>query len=211
VYTPRAFAESDLAALDALVARDPFVTLVTTGPDGLPFASHLPVLYRRDAGRVLIEGHWARPNPQSQQGETALVIVHGPQTYISPSWYVDKEPASRVPTWTYAMAHLYGTLQRYDDGSALGDLVARLARQFEAGVGSHWEFELERDDHTTQLRGIVGFRFVPERIELKFKLNQNHPVANVRGAAQALERLGGASQLEIASLMRARLRGRDET
>ena len=47
MYQPRAFVETDLAALDALIAADPFVTLITPGDDGLPFASHLPVLYAR--------------------------------------------------------------------------------------------------------------------------------------------------------------------
>jgi transcriptional regulator len=51
----------------------------------------------------------------------------------------------------------------------------------------------------------VGFRFVVERIELKFKLSQNHPVANVEGAAAALQRLGGEDNLAVASLMRERL------
>jgi transcriptional regulator len=209
MYTPRPFAETDLTALDALIARDPFVTLITSGEDGAPFASHLPVLYRRDAGQVLIEGHWARPNPQATHADAALMIVHGPQTYISPAWYVDKEAAARVPTWNYAVAHLYGNLERFNDSVALGNLVAHLAAKFETAVGSDWRFEPEREDHISQLRGIVGFRFVPERIELKFKLNQNHPIANINSAALALERQGGSSQLEIANLMRARLSGRD--
>ena len=53
MYTPRAFAETDLVSLDALVARDPFVSLVTLGADGLPFVSHLPVLYRRNGDHLL--------------------------------------------------------------------------------------------------------------------------------------------------------------
>jgi transcriptional regulator len=114
-----------------------------------------------------------------------------------------------VPTWNYAVAHLYGNLERFNDSVALGNLVAHLAAKFETAVGSDWRFEPEREDHISQLRGIVGFRFVPERIELKFKLNQNHPIANINSAALALERQGGSSQLEIANLMRARLSGRD--
>ena len=51
MYTPKHFAEHDLAGLDALVARDAFATLVTVA-DGAPFASHLPVLYRRDGDHV---------------------------------------------------------------------------------------------------------------------------------------------------------------
>ena len=106
MYSPRAFAETDLGELDRLLARDPFVTLVSTGVDGEPFASHLPVLYSREGDKVLIEGHWARPNPQATHGGTALMIVHGPHAYISPGWYADKEEAARVPTWNYAVAHL---------------------------------------------------------------------------------------------------------
>ena len=209
MYTPRAFAETDLASLDALVAADPFVTLVTSDADGIPFASHLPILYRRDGDAVLIEGHHARPNPQVKHDGTALMIVHGPHAYISPGWYVDKEEAARVPTWNYAVAHLSGVLERFDDEAGLADIVDRLSVHFEAGVGSDWRFELEREDHRVQLRGIVGFRFRPTRIELKFKLNQNHPSANVEAAIAGLRRVGSAPSAEIAALMESRLEKRD--
>jgi transcriptional regulator len=205
MYTPRAFAETDLIRLDALFAADAFVTLVTTGDDGAPQATHLPVLYRRDGDAVLIEGHWARPNPQVRDDGDALMIVHGPHAYVSPGWYPDNEPAARVPTWNYAVAHLTGALSRFDDESGLGDLVARLSRRYEAQVGSDWAFEPERDDHRVQLRGVVGFRFAPRRIELKFKLNQNHPEANRRAVAAALAARPDADSHAVAALMRARL------
>jgi transcriptional regulator len=205
MYTPRHFAESDLAQLDALIARDAFVTLISVDADGLPFASHLPVLYRRDGERVLIEGHWARPNPQVKHAGPVLMIVQGPHHYISPGWYPDKEESARVPTWNYAVAHLSGTLQISDDTEVLADLVSRLSERFEATVGNDWRFERERDDHASQLRGIVAFRFEPSRIELKFKLNQNHPEANVRNAVDGLRKLDNAQADEIAALMLDRL------
>ena len=204
MYTPRAFAEADLAELDRLIARDAFVTLVTVA-DGLPFVSHLPVLYARVGEQVVVEGHWARPNPQARHAGPALLIVHGPHAYVSPGWYADKEEAARVPTWNYAVAHLHGMLETTDDTARLASIVDRLSRKNEAHVGNDWRFEHDRDDHVRQLCGIIGFRFVAERIELKFKLNQNHPAANVEGAADALQRLGGEDNLEIAALMRERL------
>ena len=208
MYTPRHFAETDLAELDRLIERDPFVTLVTTDAEGYPFASHLPVLYRRDGARVLIEGHWAKPNPQVQQDTPVLLIVHGPHHYLSPSWYPDKETAARVPTWNYATAHLHGRLQRYTDTIALADLVSRLSVRFEATVGKDWRFEPERADHVSQLRGIVGFRFEPDRIAIKAKLSQNHPIANVAAAAEALDALDNHVASEIARMMRDRLAAR---
>lgn len=204
MYLPRAYAETDLALLDALIDADPFVTLITAGADGAPLASHLPILYRREGGDVLIEGHWAKPNPQSKYGEEALIVVHGPHAYVSPGWYPDKEPAARVPTWNYAVAHLRGRLERYDDEAGLADIVSRLSDRFEAAVGSDWRFEAERVDHRSQLRGIVGFRFAPSSIEMKFKLNQNHPEANRRAVAAALQAQGNADSTAVAAMMRSR-------
>lgn len=205
LYTPRHFAEHDLAALDALIARDAFVTLITVGADGAPFVSHLPVLYRREGESVVIEGHWARPNPQWKQGGHALMIVHGPHAYISPGWYPDKETAARVPTWNYAVAHLQGVLHTSDDPAALVGVVSRLSERFEPTVGNDWRFDAQREAHAAQLRGIVAFRFEPERIELKFKLSQNHPEANVRAAAAGLQALERPEADEIAALMLDRL------
>ena len=153
----------------------------------------------------MIEGHWARPNPQACHAGPALVIVHGPHAYLSPGWYADKEEAARVPTWNYAVAHLHGPLESTEDTDRLASIVDRLSQANEARVGNDWRFEHDRDDHVRQLRGIIGFRFTVDRVELKFKLSQNHPVANVEGAAAALHRLGGEDNVAVADLMRERL------
>ncbi|WP_028917722.1 FMN-binding negative transcriptional regulator [Pseudoxanthomonas sp. J35] len=211
MYTPPSFAETDLAGLDWLLARDPFATLVTTGADGLPLATHLPVLYARDGERVRLEGHWARPNPQAGHAGPALLVVHGPHHYISPDWYPDKAEMARVPTWNYAAAHLYGTLEPLHDEAALASIVARLGERFEPGVGGRWRYDHDDPRERRQLRGIVGFRFVASRIELKFKLNQNHPPANVQGAIDGLRGVPGENATEVAALMADRLSRRGPT
>jgi hypothetical protein len=66
-----------------------FATLISH--DGTaPFASHLPMLFRPDAGpHGTLVTHMARANPQWQHfasGSEVLVIFHGPHSYISPSW-----------------------------------------------------------------------------------------------------------------------------
>ena len=207
MYPPRAFVETDLAALDALVARDPFATLISTDADGLPCATHLPILYARDGERIVIEGHWARTNPQAQHAGPALLIVHGPHAYISPGWYPDKHEARRVPTWNYAAAHLHGRLEISTDADVLAGIVDRLSQRHETAIGSDWRYEPQ---HAGMLRGIVGFRFVPERIDLRFKLSQNHPVANVRNAAEALQRQASPQSREVAGLMLERLAQRED-
>ncbi len=176
MYLPRAFASHDPRVLDALIEADPFITLVTV-VDGAPTVSHLPVLYRRDGAQIELRGHWARANPQSAHAGPALVIVHGPNAYVSPSWYPDKLEAARVPTWNYVVAHLHGTLERFDDDAGLAAVVAELSEQHEARVGEHWRYP-DDDAHRSQLRGIVGFRMQVARVEVKAKLSQNHPDAN---------------------------------
>ncbi|WP_449466974.1 FMN-binding negative transcriptional regulator [Stenotrophomonas humi] len=207
MFSPRAFGENDLRWLDRLLARDPFVTVLTTGDDGLPELTRMPVLYRRQDRHVELLGHWARPNPQARRNGAAKVLVDGPHGYVSASWYPDKETAARVPTWNYAAAELRGQLQPFDDTEALAELVAALSDHFEASVGQDWRFEPERDDHRRQLRGIVGFRFTAEQVQITLKLSQNHPEANQQSVISHLEQLASPVSDELAQWMRWR---RDE-
>lgn len=204
MHLPAAFIETDLTALDRLIAADGFISLVTV-VDGAPLVNHLPVLYRRVGAQVELRGHWARPNPQARHAGAAMAIVHGPHAYVSPSWYPDKEAQARVPTWNYAVAHLDGRLETFDDEHALADLVGELSRQHESAVGADWQFEPEREDQRSQLRGIIGFRFIAERITLNFKFNQNHPTANRVAVADRLDALGTDRNRAVAALMRERL------
>lgn len=205
MFTPRAFAETDLHWLDQLLARDPFITLLTPGDDGLPELTRLPVLYVRDGDRITLLGHWAKANPQSRHSGSAKVLVDGPHGYVSASWYPDKEQAARVPTWNYAAAELRGELQPFDDEDALAALVAATADHFEAGVGQSWRFEAQRDDQRRQLPGIIGFRFDVQQVQLKLKLSQNHPVANQQAVIAALEQLPSPVSHELAQWMRRAL------
>jgi len=134
MFTPRAFAETDLLWLDRLLARDPFVTVLTAGGDGLPELTRLPVLYQRDGDHIELRGHWARANPQARHSGAAKVLVDGPHGYVSASWYPDKDPMARVPTWNYAVAELRGQLQPFDDTDALAQLVSDTGDHFEASA-----------------------------------------------------------------------------
>ena len=204
MYLPAAFVESDLTTLDRLVAADNFITLITVD-DGDAVVSHLPVLYRRHGEQIELRGHWARPNPQARHAGQALAIVHGPNAYVSPAWYPDKESQARVPTWNYAVAHLDGQLATFDDEATLADLVGQLSRQHEAAVGSHWQFDSAQPEQRSQLHGIIGFRMRVDRVTLKFKFNQNHPPANRIAAADRLDALGTDRDRAVAALMRERL------
>jgi transcriptional regulator len=205
MFIPADFVETDLTWLDRLLERDAFVTVVTTGGDGLPQVTLLPVVYRRDGQEILIEGHWARPNPQAGHAGPALVLVHGPHGYVSPGWYPDKDAQARVPTWNYAAAELRGTLEPVTDPDALIDMLDRLSAKYEALVGGDWDLLPIEPRQRRMLAGIVGFRFRAQQVQVKLKLSQNHPEANQHSVIDALSALDSPPSHELAQWMRWKL------
>ena len=207
MYLPAHFdLSTDANALDALIARDPFVSLVSQH-DGAPLVSHLPVLAERDDSGMRLRGHWARPNPQwrSIVGQTVLAIVHGPHAYVSPRWY--PAPRASVPTWNYAAAHLYGSVRLVEEPGALGELVAALAAHFEP-TEAPWRMADAEPAAQRMVAGIIGFELTVTRLELKHKLNQNHPPERIQGSMAGLRAEGGAAGAEVAEMMAAALAAR---
>ena len=77
---------ADEQAVDDLLTHHGAADLVTATPEGV-VATMLPFVY--DPGMRALRGHLARNNDQWRRpvvGE-ALVIVRGPDAYISPAWY----------------------------------------------------------------------------------------------------------------------------
>lgn len=207
MYLPEPFRAQDLLALDRLAACNAFGTLVSN-LDGAPFASHLPVLYRRTEGEVTLSGHWARANPQWRdiEEQRVLFIFQGPHAYISPRWYV--EPDKNVPTWNYAVAHVYGRVRLIQDTTELASIVTALAEQYEAKAQTPWRFEVTGQPGRARLKAIVGFELSADETQVKLKLNQNHAAGNVRGAIEGLRTEGSAEALTVADWMEATLEQR---
>jgi transcriptional regulator len=200
MYNPPHFTSTDLTWLDWLAEHHPFGTLVSQA-DGAPLASHLPVLYQRQDGQAILTGHWARPNPQWREIETqrVLFMYQGPHAYISPRWYTDSP--KQVPTWNYVAAHVYGTIRLINDGPELEDIVVRLAEKFESGADTPWRFADSDPANRARLKGIVGFELRSDSVQVKLKLNQNHPAANVAGVIAGLHNTGSVEAAAVAALM----------
>jgi len=196
MFVPPAFRQDDPAVLDAMLNRAGLAVLVTHGPEGL-FASHLPLF--RDG--ELFVGHLAKANPHRalEGGGEALVIFPGPHAYVSPGWYPSKAEHGRaVPTWLYEAVHVYGALSWFDDREGLLEAVARLSGRHEAGRLEPWSpTDAPADYIEALLRGIVGLRLRPSRIEAKRKLLQTKTGADRAGvlAGLAAEQAAGARDL----------------
>jgi transcriptional regulator len=204
MYLPAAFAETDQRRLHDFIEQYSFGLLVSRDA-GQPFATHLPLLLDRQSGpQGCLMGHTARANPQVAQadGQTVLAVFSGPHTYISPTWY-EAEPA--VPTWNYVAVHAYGKLQIIEDVELLRELVARTVRLYEQSMPRPWSFDSSTQYATRMLGQIIGFRIQIERIDGKWKLNQNQPVERRTKVIYRLQEQGDENALAIAALMDERI------
>lgn len=187
MWTPPQFAEDDPDAITQMIEAARLGVLVTHGADGL-CATHLPFLFEAEPMRLV--GHIARANPHhttAGDGE-ALVILSGPEAYISPNWYPSKAiDGKQVPTWNYEAVHLYGALEWFDDTDRLLDVVARLSDKHESGRAHPWSVADAPADYVERLlRGIVGVVVSVTRVEAKRKLGQNKPEADRLGVIEGL-------------------------
>ena len=208
MYVPAHFREDDPATLAALMQAHSFALLVTADADGVPFATHQPLIYERAGGsngRLL--GHVARANPQWQHfasGKPALAIFQGPHAYISPRWY-EVRPA--VPTWNYAAVHAYGAPRIIEDATQVRTLLERLASIYESDQPKPWSLAEEPEPFLAGMqRGIVAFEIPIERLEGKWKMSQNRKLQDREGAIAGLRSAGGAENQAAADVMARLLR-----
>ncbi len=204
MYVPTAFQQHDRGTLFDFMRRHSFATLVSQH-EGLPFATHLPLLADAAAGpHGELHGHFARANPQWRElaGQEVLAIFSGPHAYVSPTWY---GVPNMVPTWNYLAVHAYGRCELTEDPVELLAILARSVTTYEGSQPTPWNFAPDDPVVLKLLKGIVGFRMAISRIEGKWKLGQNHSPQMRSGAAEQLAASDDPQARQIAELMAAML------
>ncbi len=205
MYQPDHFRVDDLAEMHALMRARPLATLVSAGELGL-YATHLPTMLKSEGPFGAIECHLARGNPHWKDlaaGGEALMMFHGPDAYITPSWYPSKaEHGKTVPTWNYAAVHAYGRPAVMEDATWLRRHVGELTDQQERGEAQPWAVTDAPERYVeVMLRGIVGFRFEITRLEGKWKMSQNREMRDRAGTAAGLERRSAGEDAQVAALV----------
>ncbi|MHB1922842.1 MAG: FMN-binding negative transcriptional regulator [Chitinophagaceae bacterium] len=188
----------------------PFCILVSPS-DSFPVASHLPLeVDQREEGKIYFTGHMARGNPQWRTFQVypqVLVIIQGPHSYISASWYTQPNVAS---TWNYLAVHCSGKIRMMSDHETLQNLK-RLTDRFEAGRTHPTSLEKMPVDYVNRnLQAIVGFEIAVEKIENTFKLSQNKGEATRSNVITELRKEGDRDGQQIAEEMDKRLKGKGE-
>ncbi|BAO31258.1 FMN-binding negative transcriptional regulator [Sulfuritalea hydrogenivorans] len=205
MYLPAHFEESRVEVLHALMVEHPFATLLTQGAGGLE-ANHLPLHLEAEAGPFgVLQGHVARANPLWKQAADSevLVVFHGPQAYVTPSWYETKrEHGKAVPTWNYVVVHAHGRLRAIDDADwLLGNLEALVAHH-EAGFAEPWQIGDAPPEYIEKmLAAIVGIEIEITELKGKWKTSQNQPPANRAGVVAGLRELGTDEAAAMAGLV----------
>jgi transcriptional regulator len=210
MYVPNSFKEERITVLHDAIRGAGLATLVSLTDDGL-IASHVPLLLDPEPspyGTLL--GHLARANPQVRTAQAdALAIFLGPDSYITPSWYVTKRKTGKVvPTWNYIAIHAYGSLEFIDDAVHTREHITHLTNRHEHGRAVPWApTDAPEDFIANQVSRIIGFRLTIKRLEGKWKMSQNRPAEDRLGTAAGLEAEG---KRDLAELIRTSLPSGDD-
>ena len=200
MYLPKRFQHDDPDAAIGLIQRYPLATLISVEQDR-PFISHLPLVGEKSEGGLVLIGHLARGNPHWKllADKVVYVIFHGPNAYISPSWYEKND----VPTWNYAVVHLEGICTLIEDHEGILSCVKKLSTFAESKSKNPWEFWIPEDlaAHGVIEKSIVGFQIAVNSTKSKFKLNQSRSEADLHGVIAGLTSNNTDNGREVSDLM----------
>jgi transcriptional regulator len=202
MYAPPYNKLEDRAEILAFMRANDFPLLVT-GTGGTLHASHLPVVVSERDGRITLDMHMAKNNPQWKEffDEEVLVVFSGPHAYVSPRWYEEKE---RVPTWNYAAVHVYGIATVVSDGKAKHASQRRLVQSLDP----QWlpQFDALRQEYVDgMLNGIVNFEVAVTRVDARWKLSQQRSRREQELIAAELDKSPDTMHRALAALTRKHL------
>lgn len=175
------------ALMEALIAEIGMGMVFGQTPDG-PRVAHT-ALYSTGNGEV--QFHIARSNglARSFDGTEALIVVNGPDAYISPDWY---EGSDQVPTWNYVSVELEGPVRAMGE-EGLVALLDDLSATNEARLAPKQPWTRDKMDDAKfrrMLSAITGYEMEVKAWRPTIKLSQNKSEAERHRVADELDKLG---------------------
>lgn len=208
MYLPKLFEENSLEVMQQLMRDRPLATVVTLSSQGLN-ANHIPLHFAAiENSYGVLRGHVARSNSiwSDLQNEEVLAIFHGPESYVSPSWYATKKETGKVvPTWNYAVVHAHGALSVIDDPAWIRTQLEALTDQQEEPHSKPWAVaDAPHEYAQILLEAVVGIEIKITKLSGKWKVSQNQPPQNQAGVISGLDGLKQPEAVAMADLMKHR-------
>ncbi len=188
------FRHGDPAFHRSLIEQVGFGMIFAATPDG-PRVAHTPMVM---VGDDRLQFHLARSNALTSHltQVPALIVVGGPDAYISPRWYGGTD---EVPTWNYIAVELEGPIAQMDD-TGLRALLRTIGARHEARIeeGEAWTMDAVSEERIADLLpGIVGFELHITTRRDTVKLSQNKSAVERLRIAAGLERQGATGLADI--------------
>ncbi len=201
MYNISYFKANDPADVLAFMKAHPFVVLCGVAENGMPVATHLPVMIVERNDRLFLQAHAMRNQKHTiafENNPNVLVIFQGAHSYISAQLYNPKNVAS---TWNYSAVHANGLLRLLSD-TDLYHILQKLTNHFEGSNNSPASFEnLEENYIRENMKAIVGFEIEITHLQHVFKLSQNKSADTKDSIIHHLAN-GSANAQEVASEMK---------
>jgi transcriptional regulator len=183
----------------AYMRTHPFALICGVDADAKPVATQVPFLFEQRGDKLFLQGHFMKKQDHTNaflKNPNVLVVFSGAHTYVSASWYENKQTAS---TWNYQSVQA-GGLIHFQDSSFLHHLLTRLTETFETPDSPSLVQRMDPAYVQQMMQAIVAFEIEVLLVRHVFKLSQNR---DKKSRENIISHLGAqeGDALEIARLM----------
>jgi transcriptional regulator len=183
----------------AYMKAHPFALICGADSNRKPVATQIPVLFEHRDERLFLQGHFMKKQDHTNafmKHSDALVIFSGAHTYVSASWYENKQTAS---TWNYQSVQASGVI-RFRDADFLLSVITRLTENFESPGSLSLVQKMDPAYVQQMMQAIVAFEMEVLSVRHVFKLSQNRDEKSRKNIVSRLIEQGDDG-IEIARAM----------
>ncbi len=171
----------------AYMTAHPFALVCGVDRNNKPVATQIPFLFSQRGDKLFLQGHFMKKQDHTNaffQNPDVLVVFSGAHSYVSASWYENKQIAS---TWNYQSVQASGTI-RFQDTDFLLRLLTSLTEKFESPGSPSLVQSMDTEYVSQMMQAIVAFEIEVLSVRHVFKLSQNR---DKQSHANIISKLGG--------------------
>ncbi|APG60522.1 FMN-binding negative transcriptional regulator [Christiangramia salexigens] len=185
MYRPLKYQKDDKEFIFSFIESNPFASMVVQG--GNLVATHVPILTEGNENDWSLFSHTAKHNEISKylkDGAEALLIFQGAHSYISSSWYKEKD----ISTWDYSAVHVNARV-RLQTGAELEDSLKKLVGKFEKDQEDPLYYkDIPKKMLVDHLPLITGFWLEPFKVQGVAKLHQSYQKDDIKAVVSQLDK-----------------------